>query len=80
MSESTPNTDITNQNVDKKFFQKIFQIVIAFLINIILGSYIVYISKILYVIELPTCMNTFPYITNYADDDIIASKTGIVDI
>ena len=80
MSESTPNTDITNQNVDKKFFQKIFQIVIAFLINIILGSYIVYISKILYVIELPTCMNTFPYITNYADDDIIDSKTGSVDI
>ena len=64
MSDDSPiNTNIKDKKVDQEFFKCISQSILAFTINIILGSYIVYVSKILHVIQLPTRMDQFPYTT-----------------
>jgi hypothetical protein len=64
------NTNIKDKDSDKKFFMILSQTILAFTINIILGSYIVYVSKILHVIQLPTRMDQFPYTTTDVPDSI----------
>ena len=64
------NTNIKDKKVDQKFVRCISQSILAFTINIILGSYIVYVSKILHVIQLPTRIDQFPYNTQDVPDSI----------
>ena len=64
------NTNIKDKKVDQKFIRCISQSILAFTINIILGSYIVYVSKILHVIQLPTRIDQFPYNTQDVPDSI----------
>jgi hypothetical protein len=73
------NTDIKDKDTDKKFFMILSQTILAFTINIILGSYIVYASKILHVIQLPTRMDKFPY-TNTTDVPTTNAANNIVGI
>jgi hypothetical protein len=71
MSDDSPiNTNIKDKDTDKKFLICISQSILAFIINIILGSYIVYVSKILHVIQLPTRMDQFPYTTTDVPESI----------
>ena len=69
------NTNIKDKESDKKFFMILSQTILAFTINIILGSYIVYASKILHVIQLPTRMDKFPYISDKTVPDSIINRT-----
>jgi hypothetical protein len=68
--DKNTNTNIKDKKVDQKFFRCISQSILAFTINIILGSYIVYVSKILHVIQLPTRIDKFPYTTTDVPDSI----------
>ncbi len=70
------NTNIKDKDSDKKFFMILSQTILAFIINIILGSYIVYASKILHVIQLPTRMDQFPYTTTDVPDSIVNNSTS----
>ena len=55
------NTTIKDTKVDKLFIIGLFNTILAFIVNIILGSYVIYVSKILQFIELPTDINKYPY-------------------
>ena len=55
------NTTIKDKKVDKQFFIGVIHTVLAFIINIILGCYVIYVSKILQFIKLPTNINEYPY-------------------
>ena len=56
-----PNSNIINKKVDKQFATGLTHAILAFIVNIILGSYIIYVSKILQVIQLPTDILIHPY-------------------
>ena len=54
--------DKKDTKIDKEFFVSLIHTLLAFIVNIILGAYVIYVSKILQLIELPTDMNKYPYI------------------
>ena len=56
------NATIKDTKIDKEFFVSLIHTLLAFIVNIILGAYVIYVSKILQLIELPTDMNKYPYI------------------
>ena len=70
------NTNIKDKKVDQEFLMSISKSILAFTINIILGSYIVYVSKILHVIQLPTRIDKFPYNTQIVPDNIAKNNSN----
>ena len=74
------NTNIKDKKVDQEFLMSISKSILAFTINIILGSYIVYVSKILHVIQLPTRIDKFPYKTQIVPDNIAKNNSNNIFI
>ena len=72
------NTTIKDKGSDNKFFASLGTWLVVLTVNIMLGSYIIYASKILHVIQLPTNLDAAPY-TNTKDeekvDDAAAANT-----
>jgi hypothetical protein len=62
------NTTIKDKGSDKKFFASLGTWLVVLTVNIMLGSYIIYASKILHVIQLPTNLDAAPY-TNTKDEE-----------
>ena len=71
MSENT----IKDKKIDKQFFIGVIHTILAFIVNIILGAYVIYVSKILQFIELPTDINKFPYNTNKPQSQPLSHST-----
>ena len=74
------NTTIKDKKVDKQFFIGVIHTVLAFIINIILGCYVIYVSKILQFIKLPTDINKYPYTTSNSIPEISNTPDQFVGI
>lgn len=59
--DTDKNTTIKDKDSDKKFFASLGTWLVVLTVNIMLGSYIIYASKILHVIQLPTNLDAPPY-------------------
>jgi hypothetical protein len=66
--DTDKNTTIKDKDSDKKFFASLGTWLIVLTVNIMLGSYIIYASKILHVIQLPTNLDADPY-TNTKENE-----------
>jgi len=63
MTDKKRQKNITDNSADKTYIYGVFAyIIFHLLVNLILGSYIVYIAKVLHVLHLPVCVTSAPYI------------------
>ena len=60
-NDADKNTTIKDKDSDKKFFTSLGTWLVIFTINVMIGSYVIYASKILHVIQLPTNLDAPPY-------------------
>ena len=74
------NTTIKDKKIDKQFFIGVIHTVLAFIINIILGCYVIYVSKILQFIKLPTDINKYPYTGSQLKEPVDDSSSKFVGI